>query len=65
VAGSRTADAYRTPTGIITGGTFVPYNRGYSDTGETDTPSKFSATIGDGKGLKIELICPNCTVDFK
>ncbi len=65
VAGVRTTDTYRTPTGIITGGTYVPFNRAYSYTGENDTPSKFTATVGDGKGLKIELKCPNCTVDFK
>ncbi len=28
-------------------------------------PSKFTATVGDGKGLKIEVKCQNCTVDFK
>lgn len=28
-------------------------------------PSKFTATVGDGKGLKIEMKCQNCTVDFK
>jgi hypothetical protein len=65
VNGVRTADTYRTPTGIITGGTFVPFNRAYSYTGDNDTPSKFTATVGDGKGLKIEMKCPNCTVDFK
>lgn len=65
VNGVRTADAYRTSTGVITGGTYVPLNRAYSYTSENDTPSKFTATVGDGKGLKIELKCPNCTVDFK
>jgi hypothetical protein len=29
------------------------------------TPSKFTATVGDGKGLKIDIKCQNCTVDFK
>ncbi|MES2002955.1 MAG: hypothetical protein V4450_00435 [Bacteroidota bacterium] len=28
-------------------------------------PSRFTATVGDGKGLKIEMKCQNCTVDFK
>jgi len=28
-------------------------------------PSKFTATVGDGKGLRVEIKCPNCTVDFK
>ena len=65
VTGVRTTDTYRTSTGIITGGTYVPFNRAYSYTGDNDTPSKFTASVGDGKGLKIELKCPNCTVDFK
>lgn len=65
VSGTRTADSYRTPNGIITGGTYIPFNRAYAYTGENDTPSNFTATAGDGKGLKIELKCPNCTVDFK
>ena len=30
-----------------------------------DTPSRFTATVGDGKGLKIDIKCQNCTVDFK
>ncbi len=30
-----------------------------------DNPSKFTATVGDGKGLKIDMKCLNCTVDFK
>ena len=30
-----------------------------------NTPPRFTATIGDGKGLKIAIKCPNCTVDFK
>ncbi len=31
----------------------------------SNTPVKFSATVGDGKGLKIDMKCQNCTVDFK
>jgi hypothetical protein len=31
----------------------------------SSTPVKFSAAVGDGKGLKIDLKCQNCTVDFK
>ncbi len=30
-----------------------------------NNPSKFTATVGDGKGLKIDMKCQNCTVDFK
>lgn len=31
----------------------------------SSTPVKFTGTAGDGKGLKIEMKCQNCTVDFK
>jgi len=31
----------------------------------SNTPVKFTGTAGDGKGLKIEMKCQNCTVDFK
>lgn len=35
--------------------------------GETqgNGPTKFTAASGDGKGLKIDIKCQNCTVDFK
>jgi hypothetical protein len=29
------------------------------------TDSRFTATVGDGKGTKIDMKCQNCTVDFK
>ncbi len=32
---------------------------------DSNNPSKFTATVGDGKGLKLEIKCQNCTVDFK
>ncbi|MCK9402132.1 MAG: DUF4097 domain-containing protein [Chitinophagaceae bacterium] len=51
--------------GSNTSGTFRPWNRAYSYASYNDNPSKFIATVGDGKGLKIELKCPNCMVDFK
>jgi hypothetical protein len=35
-----------------------------ADTG-ANTDSKFTATVGDGKGAKIDMKCQNCTVDFK
>ena len=35
----------------------------YAQTG--DAESRFSAKVGDGKGLKIDMNCQNCTVDFK
>ena len=31
----------------------------------TSTDSKFSATVGNGKGAAIDMKCQNCTVDFK
>lgn len=31
----------------------------------SSTPVKFTGTVGDGKGLKIDMKCQNCTVDFK
>jgi len=31
----------------------------------SSTPVKFIGTGGDGKGIKIEMKCQNCTVDFK
>lgn len=33
--------------------------------GEGNGPSRFTAVVGDGKGLKIDMKCQNCTVDFK
>ncbi len=51
--------------------TAPPAARAYTSTagtlwlGETNGPSKFTATVGDGKGLKVDIKCPNCTVDFK
>ena len=32
---------------------------------EADSDSHFTATVGDGKGAKLDLKCQNCTVDFK
>lgn len=43
--------------------------RVYTTTGTTswdsNTPPKFTASVGDGKGLKIDMRCQSCTVDFK
>lgn len=33
--------------------------------GGANTPARFSAKVGEGKGLKVEMKCQNCTVDFK
>lgn len=43
----------------------VARNLGFSRSGDNSNPSRFTATVGDGKGLKVEMKCQNCTVDFK
>ncbi len=50
--------------GTIIGGT-IPLGSTYINTSGNDNPSKFTASAGDGKGLKIDIKCQNCTVDFK
>ncbi len=52
------------PRGRLMGGT-VPLGTTYINTYGNDSPSKFTAGSGDGKGLVIDIKCPNCTVDFK
>jgi hypothetical protein len=58
-------------TGTISGGTFsgtlAPATvQGYSTLSRSSsTPSKFTANIGNGSGLKVQMKCQNCTVDFK
>lgn len=37
----------------------------YLNRSGSSTPAKFSGTGGDGKGIKIDIKCQNCTVDFK
>jgi hypothetical protein len=32
---------------------------------KAQAPPRFTAVVGDGKGLKIDMKCQNCTVDFK
>jgi hypothetical protein len=32
---------------------------------ESTGPARFTAVVGDGKGLKVDMKCQNCTVDFK
>jgi len=49
------------PSGKFTG---IPTSANSNYLGN-DTPSKFTAAVGDGKLLKIEVKCQNCTVDFK
>ena len=63
--GSNILTALNIP-GSISGGTFrgvlTSTNSNYLS---NDTPSKFTAVVGDGKLLKIDVKCQNCTVDFK
>jgi len=54
-----------TYTGVATSVNSNYYNRSFSSTIGNDTPSKFTAVVGDGKLLKIDVKCQNCTVDFK
>lgn len=35
------------------------------DSNSGDSDSHFTATVGDGKGAKLDLKCQNCTIDFK
>ena len=47
---------------VVVSGRLIPTRS--SNWGD-NTPSRFTATVGSGKGLKIEMKCQNCTVDFK
>jgi len=47
---------------LVTGKQFPSSMSFYSD---NNSPSHFTASSGDGKGLKIDIKCQNCTVDFK
>ena len=41
--------------------------RGFGTTSWNDgtNPARFTAKVGDGSGLKVDIKCQNCTVDFK
>lgn len=58
-------------TGTISGGTFSgtlspTVVQGYpAFRSVNSTPAKFTANIGSGSGLKVQMKCQNCTVDFK
>jgi len=63
--GAFTQNAYISSVGATTAPTYS-YGRGFSSSiGNNDTPAKFTAIVGDGKSLKVEIKCLNCTVDFK
>ncbi len=48
-----------TITGIVTP------SRMMTEWRDDNSPNMFTATVGDGNGLKIVMKCQNCTVDFK
>ncbi len=52
-------------TRIISDFERTPLARAGSSSWDNSNPSRFTATVGDGKGLKIDIKCQNCTVDFK
>ena len=37
----------------------------YNSEDDCGCNDRFKATVGDGKGAKVEIKCQNCTVDFK
>ncbi len=54
--------------GVLKAGTLsgiVSSQRMLSGWRDDNSPNLFTATVGDGKGLKIVMKCQNCTVDFK
>lgn len=52
--------------GAVSGTTAPTVVQGYpAFRGVNSTPSKFTANIGSGSGLKVQMKCQNCTVDFK
>lgn len=55
----------KTSAGVVSS-VRTPYIREHSsDSYSSDSDSHFTATVGDGKGAKLDLKCQNCTVDFK
>ncbi|MDE3251931.1 MAG: hypothetical protein KGO92_03930 [Bacteroidota bacterium] len=55
-----------TPMGQVVRGTLSPSTYISSvNANLNDTPSSFVAKVGDGKGLKVDIKCQNCTVDLK
>jgi hypothetical protein len=53
---------------IVNGSRFAPMAAARTGVwvGQTSNgPARFTAAVGSGKGLKIDMKCMNCTVDFK
>jgi hypothetical protein len=55
------------PTAITVEGRQIASTRGYitGTWNDSTNPSRFTAKVGDGSGLKVDIKCQNCTVDFK
>ena len=64
IAPSASASGFYTPAAGQQATTLITGTRGYTWGGDTG-PARFTATVGSGKGLKVEMKCQNCTVDFK
>jgi len=64
---TKPANTAGTLSGGTISGTLAPTTvLGYSTLSRgSSTPLKFIATIGNGSGLKVQMKCQNCTVDFK
>jgi hypothetical protein len=62
-----TAAVIENHVGLTSGGRLMATTRPLNSMtwGEGNGPSRFTAVVGDGKGLKVDMKCQNCTVDFK
>ena len=49
----------------VKGSNAISYTTVGSYDAESNEDNHFTATVGDGKGAKLDLKCQNCTVDFK
>jgi hypothetical protein len=63
VTDEKSSSTTTAPSGIVVGER--TYTSTYNSTNNSSNPSRFTATVGDGKSLKIDMKCQNCTVDFK
>jgi hypothetical protein len=54
-------------TPVVVEGRLIATTRGYTSATWNDStnPARFTAKVGDGSGLKVDIKCQNCTVDFK
>lgn len=63
------AEPKKTNTDDVVASTIRSVNRSiaaaYSSDDDCGCNDRFKATVGDGKGAKVEIKCQNCTVDFK